>query len=367
MRPFDITRRRMGASQLTGSRLARPEEVVHWHLAMQSQEYPPAKWSVGQRAPGLREPDLDDALEDGSIVRTHLLRPTWHFVAREDIRWLLALSAPRVHQVNAGRYRDLGLDGRTRTRCERVIGGALEGGARLTRDQLAGVLDRAGIERAGQRMPYILIHCELEAVICSGGLSGKQQTFALLDERVPPSRRPFDRDEAMVELVRRYLQSHGPATPKDMAWWSGLTTGNVKEALAALGQEVISETIDGLTFWTMAGCWDGSSRGGVHLLPAYDELIVGYRESRWLGDPRGDAVAAAWRDPGRPGGVILADRHVEGHWRRTVKRETIEIEAFLYDPNQRGFASALRASVEEHGAFFDRPVTLTTAPIPEPP
>jgi Winged helix DNA-binding domain len=358
-----ITRRRMRASRLTGSPFASADEVVRWHLAMQSQDYAPAKWSVGQRTRGPRDVDLDRALEEGSIVRTHVLRPTWHFVSREDIRWLLALSGPRVHQANAGRYRELGLDGRTRARCERVIARALEGGARLTRDQLAAVLDRAGIDRVGQRMPYILIHCELEAVICSGGLSGKQQTFALLDERVPPSRRPFDRDVALVELVRGYLRSHGPATPKDMSWWSGLTTGDIREALAALGPEVASETIDSLTFWTVQGNSGSSPPGGVHLLQAYDETIVGYTQSRWFGDPRADAVVAAWRDPGRPGGVILADGRVVGHWRRTVGREAIGIEAFLYEPRKRGLRTALGAAAERHGAFFDRPVTLTTAPI----
>lgn len=361
--PSDVSRRRMRASRLTGSRFASADEVVRWHLAMQSQDYGPAKWSVGQRSRGLRDVDLDRALEDGTILRTHVLRPTWHFVSREDVRWLLALSGPRVHQANARRYRELGLDGRSRARCERVIARALEGGVRLTRDQLAGVLDRAGIDGVGQRMPYILIHCELQAVICSGGLFGKQQTFALFDERVPASRRTFDRNKALVELVRRYLQSHGPATPNDMSWWSGLTAGDIKEVLAALGPEVASETIDGLTFWTISGDSVSPGSDGVHLLQAYDETIVGFRQSRWFGDPRGEAVVTAWRDPGRPSGVILADARVVGHWRRTVRRDTIGIEAFLYEPRKRGLAIALAAAAEHHGAFFGRPVNLTVEPI----
>jgi len=348
----------MRASRLTGAGFRSAVEAVSWHLAMQAQDYAPAKWSIGQRSADLHDEDVDLALAEGSIVRTHALRPTWHFVASEDIRWLLALSAPRVHQANAARYRELGLDGRTRARCERVIVRALEGGNRLTRDELAAVLDRARIDRVGQRMPYILIHCELEALIASGGLSGKQQTYALLDERVPKGGQ-FRGEDPLVELTRRYLMSHGPATLRDVSWWSGHTMGDIRKALAALGSEVEQETVDGLTFWAVPRMdGDPPTARGVHLLQAYDETIVGYTESRWFGDPRAEAVFAAWRDPGRPSGVILADGRVAGHWRRTVKRDVIEIEALLYEPRRRGLAKALEAAAEEHAAFFSRPVSL---------
>ncbi|MGI8615585.1 MAG: DNA glycosylase AlkZ-like family protein [Actinomycetota bacterium] len=128
MKPLELSRRRMANSRLTGNGFETAEEVVGWHLAMQAQDYGPATWSIGQRSTGLRSDDLDEALASGSIVRTHVLRPTWHFVARDDIRWLLALSGPRVQQGNAGRYRELGLDERTRARAAKVIVSALEAG-----------------------------------------------------------------------------------------------------------------------------------------------------------------------------------------------------------------------------------------------
>jgi hypothetical protein len=348
----------MRASRLSGSRFGTAAEAVGWHLAMQAQDYAPAKWSIGQRSVGLRDEDLDLALVEGSIVRTHVLRPTWHFVARDDIRWLLALSGPRVHQANAGRYRELGLDGRTRARCERVIVRALAGGNRLTRDGIAAVLDGARVERAGQRMPYILIHCELESVICSGGLSGRQQTYALLDERVPEGRR-LDRDDALMELARLFLRSHGPTTVKDLSWWSGFTMSDIRKALDGLGSDVESETVDGLAFWSVPQTGaESSTPRAVHLLQAYDEMVVGYSESRWWGDLRAEAVAAAWRDPGRPSGVILFEGQVAGHWSRRVDRGSIRIEAHLYETRRRGLATALEAAAEDHGAFFGRPVTL---------
>ena len=205
-----------------------------------------------------------EALAAGSIVRTHVLRPTWHFVARDDLRWLLALSGPRVQQGSAGRYRELGLDARTRARGEKVIVSALEGGNRLTRKELAAVLDDSASTPRGQRMPYLLMSLRTGGLIGSGGLAGKQQTYALLDERVPAGGR-FDRDDALVELVRRYLTSHGPATVKDMSWWSGLTMTDLRTALELIGDEVQSETVDGMVLWSTAS--DDSSppapRGGT--------------------------------------------------------------------------------------------------------
>ena len=353
-----ITRRRMRNSRLTGTGFRSPEETVGWHLAMQAQDYGPAKWSIGQRSKGLTDKNLDEALAAGSIIRTHVLRPTWHFVARDDLRWLLALSGPRVQQGNAGRYRGLGLDARTRARAERVIVSALDGGNRLTRKEIAAVLDDAGIDRSEQRMPYFLIHCELEAVIGSGGLSGKQQTYALLDERVPAGGR-FDRDDALVELVRRYLTSHGPATVKDMSWWSGLTMTDLRKGLEHLGEEVRSESVDGMVLWSIAS--EDSpppAPRGVHLLQTYDELGVGYTESRFLGDPGAEKARAAWADRTYPSGVVLLNGRVGGHWRRTIERTRVAIELHLYQKPKPTDTKSLEAAAARLGRFLDLPVTL---------
>src|SRR5687768_13488521 len=147
MNANEIARRRIGNSRLTGDRFAAPDDVVRWHLAMQAQEYGPAKWSIGQRSTGLVDAEVDEAVAAGSIVRTHVLRPTWHFVALDDIRWLLALSGPRVQQGNAGRNRQLGLDARTLTRTEKVVTSTLQGGNRLTREELATEFDRRKLDR----------------------------------------------------------------------------------------------------------------------------------------------------------------------------------------------------------------------------
>jgi winged helix DNA-binding protein len=357
-----IARRRMVASRLTAPEFASPAEAVGWHLAMQAQDYAPASWSIGQRSKALAADDVDAALADSSIVRTHVLRQTWHFVAREDIRWLLALSGPRVQRANQRRYAELGLDARARGRAERLIVSALAGGNRLTRKELASVLERARFDPEGQRLPYVLAHCELEAVIGSGGLSGKQQTYALLDDRVPPSR-SLDREDALAELTRRYLRSHGPATANDLSWWSGLTMADLRKAVDRLDDEVARETVGDLTLWSIPGEGTPPPAGGVHLLQAYDELVVGFRESRFLGDPRAEGARVAWRDRSLPSGVILFDGRLAGHWSRRVVGSSIRLEARLYDPKRRGIAGRVETAAEELGAFFGRPVELTITPL----
>ena len=354
MKDLSIASRRMHNSRLTQPTFKTPDEVVRWHGAMQAQDYGPAKWSIGQRAPGMVDKDLDDALAAGSIIRTHALRPTWHFLARSDLRWVLALTGPRVQQSNRGRYRELELDERTLARCERTIATALEGGDRLTRTEMGDVLDGARIDRSGQRFSYILMHCELETIICSGGVAGKQHTYALVDDRVPTDAR-FDRDRALVELTRRYLTSHGPATIKDLRWWSSLTVSDIKQALNELGSDVRSEEVDDLTLWSMAtGRPDPDRERGAHLLQAYDEIIVGYTESRFLGDPRADVARTAWANRTLPTGVVLFEGAIAGRWRRKIQALSVSIEVVLLARPSAREARELEGAADRLGGFLGR-------------
>jgi hypothetical protein len=228
MNPRDMASQRLAQQLLTESALDRPEDVVGWLGAVQAQEYAGAKWGIGLRTRGLSDGLLDRAFDEGRLLRTHLLRPTWHFVTPADIRWLLALTGPRVHAHNAHRYRELGLEASTLARSHDVLAAALAGGRWLTRPELAAVLEGAGLSAEGQRMPYLLMHAELEGVICSGPRRGKQFTYALLDERVPAAP-VLDQDAALAELARRYLRTRGPATVHDFAWWSGLTVTAIRQ------------------------------------------------------------------------------------------------------------------------------------------
>ncbi len=206
--------------------------------AVQSQDYAAAKWGVGQRTVGITDAIVEQAFADGSILRTHVMRPTWHFVTPSDIRWMLSLTAPRVHAANAYRYRELELNEAVFRRCRSSLMRALQGGRQLTRTELRQLLQRARIDTtAPQRLAYLLMHAELEGVICSGARRGKQFTYALLDERVPPASVP-QRDEALHDLTMRYFSTRGPATPQDFSWWSGLTVADAKRGVEAAGTSI---------------------------------------------------------------------------------------------------------------------------------
>src|SRR2546422_2911401 len=199
---------RMRAQRLWGTRFDTPREVVRWLTALQAQEFSLAKWSIAQRTRGATMADVDAAFGAGVIVRTHVLRPTWHFALGEDIRWLLKVTAPRVHALNAYYNRQHELDDKLFRKSNAAITTALRDGAHLTRRELAAVLKRAGIRAEGTRLAYIAMRAELDAIVCSGAMRGKQHTYALLDERIPKGK-PLDREAALAELTRRYFTSRG--------------------------------------------------------------------------------------------------------------------------------------------------------------
>lgn len=323
---------------------------------MQAQDFGPAKWAVARRTRGASGARLDRAFDAGTILRTHVLRPTWHFVLPADIRWLLTATAPRVQARCAFRYRQLGLDEATLMRSEAILAGALRGGNRLTRTETAGALVGAGVGVDGQRLPYILMNAELNALICSGPLQGKQHTYMLLEERAPQAA-DLPRDESLAELSRRYFASHGPATAKDFAAWASLTLAEVKAALDGVGAELRREVIEGLPFWSSAGSPAVALETPlVHLLQGYDEYIMGYAETKHVIARPG----AHWTPASRPvfNLVVLLDGRVAGFWRRTAKKDTVVVEVKLSRPFDGAQTGALEAEAARYGRFLGREATL---------
>jgi hypothetical protein len=358
---------RMRTSRLTGPGLADPAAAVRWLGAVQSQEYGPALWSLAQRADGgpgrgpggLTEAEVDAAFGAGEFLRTHVLRPTWHFVAPQDIRWLLTATAHRVHALNAPYYRSNGLDPATLARTGAVVTDALGGGNHLTRDELRAVLARAGHPADGQGLAYLLMHAELSGLICSGPRRGRQHTYALLAERAPAARE-LSPDEALAELTRRYFTGHGPATAKDLRWWSSLTLADVARGLELAGSDLTSAEIGGRRYWfaePATGAAGGAAVEGavpaspdVRLLQAYDEY-VSYSESRYLLDLSG-AAGMLTRDRPIYNHLVLLDGQVIGHWKRTVRRREVLLDVLLHRPLDAGERRALGAAADAHGAFL---------------
>src|SRR5438132_5983799 len=235
MSGVNIARLRLRNQQIAQQDFRTPAEVVAYLGALQAQDFAGGKWAIGLRLPNASEADIEGAVADRTIVRTWPMRGTLHFVPAADVRWMLALMASRVVAGSAGRYRSLGLDERTLERGGEALAIALAGRRSLTRPELYRVLDEAGIRSADGRGLHIIAHHAQTGLVCFASHAGKQPTFVLLDERVPPATM-LDRDEALAELAKRYFTSHGPASLQDFAWWSGLPLRDVRAGaeLAAL-------------------------------------------------------------------------------------------------------------------------------------
>src|SRR5205085_10298801 len=272
MTNLDIAHQRLHNQLIARHTFENPSDVVQWLGAVQAQDFAGAKWALGLRIEGATDESIERAFADGTILRTHVMRPTWHFVSPADIRWLLALTAPRVHAASAYYNRKLELDDAVFRCTNAVLANALQGGKQLTRDELASALQQAGIVTEDvQRVTYIVMRAELDGIICSGVRRGKQFTYALLAERAPQAR-SLDRDEALAELTKRYFTSHGPATIQDFVWWSGLTVADAKAGLAMVTSHLLHETINGQTYWFSPSTPPVQYLSqAAYLLPNYDE------------------------------------------------------------------------------------------------
>jgi len=361
----DIARQRFFNQHIARGKFEKPDEVVARLGAMQGQEYAMAKWGVAQRMREINDADMEQAFAEGKILRTHLLRPTWHFVAPADIRWLLALTGPRVQAVNAYMYRKLEMDSAFFKRSNAALTKALQGGKQLTRVELASALQQAGIPTTGElRMGYILMRAELEGIICSGARRGKQFTYALLEERVPQVKK-LERDEALVELVKRYFTSRGPATMKDFVVWSGLTMSDVKRGIEMLKPKLEHDEIDGQTYWFADSEFSelGPSKT-AHLLPIYDEYVMGYKDrSAMLGaleaeQPNASNIAFD--------NIIVIDSMLIGSWKRTLSKSEVLVETNFNIPLTKTVQQAVAAAVERYGKFLGLSSVMVETKNPPP-
>lgn len=349
---IDITPARVRSQQLEDRRFRHPDELVSYMGAMQAQDYPGAKWSVGIRLPGCTDAEVEEAIARKKVLRTWAVRGTLHFVAPGDIRWLLSLVAPFVFAGNARRYRELGLDEETFSRSSAAIREALEGSDGMTRTELKVILQKRGISSVGQRAPYILQRVSLDGLICQTGMVHNQAVFSLLEDVVPASdgrRYPNGR----AELARRYFTSRGPATIGDFIWWSGLPAAEAKAGLEAAKHRLGFTTMGKTTYWHDPGLPDSDEPfRSVHLLPTYDEYLIGYRDrSAIFGDANGGTPPESLLSQK----IVLRGR-VAGTWKRIVKDGTVLIARQLRVPFAGEENDAFMAAVRRYEEFLGVPV-----------
>ena len=358
MKPLEIAYLRLLNQHIAGTPFEAPGDVVKWLGAVQAQDYLAAKWAMAARTKGITDAAMEQAFADGSILRIHLLRPTWHFVAPEDIRWILALTAPRVHTANAYWYRKAGLDNAIFSQSNAALVKALRGGNQLTRSEIASVLQQAGIATdVPLRFAYLMMHAELDGIVCNGARRGKQHTYALLDERAPQAR-TLGRGEALAELSKRYFTSRGPATLEDYIWWSGLSAQDANAGLEMTRSQLVHEAIDGQTYWFATSTLDTKDCSPcAYLLPNFDEYVVGYTDRSAIFDAshihkldaRGSILANH---------MIVVDGRVAGVWKRTLRKNAVEIELSPFIPLTEVENRAVAMAAHKYGAFLDLPVVL---------
>jgi hypothetical protein len=350
--PLATIRRRHASQRLSGEPLPSVTAVVRWMGAVQAQEFPEAKWSLAQRAAGApTDTDVERAVADGEILRTHVLRPTWHFVAREDIRWLLRLTAPRINAASQSWYRQTGMEPKTIDRCLRTIERELADGEAKTRRELVAVLRDEVTEGDGFLFGHVFMQAELEQLVCSGPPRGTWQTYMLLDHRAPSDAGPSG-DAALAELARRYFRSHGPATARDLAWWSGLKLTTAREAIALCDPQLEREEDDeGMPWFSLDGVPEAPARHRGLLLGTYDELVVAYKDLRVAA--AGDAAPRTLLAP-----TIAIDAVTVGEWKARPANAPARIEATLHAPLDRDGQAEFEAAIGRFEAFLEREVSL---------
>lgn len=330
---------------------------------MQAQDYLMAKWAVGIRLPNSTDEMIERALNDAEILRTHVLRPTWHFVSADDLYWLLDLTAPRILSAMKFREKWLGLTGAVVAKSNRVIERALSPDAHLTREELITELNKEGIRTDEYRSGHLLMRAELDGVICSGRKKGGKQTYALLEKRVTRRKIP-SREESLKRLAQRYFSGHAPATVQDFSWWSGLSLTDSRNALEMVQSKLTAEMINGKTVWFPASRGHGRSfsrtknKSFVVLLPAYDEFLIGYRDRSATLEFAFEKKSISNNGIFRP--TILINGQVTGLWTRTMKKDSLEVRTKLFRIHTKKEKSQIRQAVENLGSFMGAKAAVCT-------
>lgn len=359
MKQSDIANLRLYNQRLGSEKFEDAGAVVQWMGALQAQDYAQAVWAMGARTSAPRLTSVEQAIEQRSMVLTWPMRGTLHAVPARDTKWMLKLTAVRMLAKDARRLSQLELDEAILERCRNLFYKVLRGGQRLTRAALMQLLEDAGVSPKGQRGYHILWRSAQEGLICQGPLEGKQQTFVLLDEWAPDARE-LSHEEALAEIAGRYFTSHGPATVQDFAWWTGLPMAEAKQGLELAKAGLSCETIDGTAYWGRT-FEPGSRAGGapqVQLLPGFDEYLLGYKDrSAVLAAEHAGRVVPGANGVFRP--MVVAEGRVVGTWKRTVKKQAVDIAISLFERPEISQA-AITGAARQYSDFLDRPLGAVT-------
>lgn len=349
----DINRLRLQNQQIITSAFSDPEQLMNYMGAVQAQEYAMAKWALGMRLTDSTENALEQAFNEGRILRTHLMRPTWHFVSPSNIRWLIELTAPRVHVANAFMYRKCELDESVFKKSNKCFTNALEGGKFLTRDKLRTLLEDIGITGDGMRIAYIFMKAELDGLICSGPRKGNQFTYALMDERVKKTVL-LTKEEQLLLLSQLYFTSRGPAQVADFVMWSGLTLKEARTGAGLLAKEFEHIFVEGkeYIFKPQTEAVSANSHD-TFLMADYDEFGMSYKDRSALSYDR-EKMAPGKSDRFLFNRMIVVEGRVAGSWQRTIKGSAVHIETDIFVSLSKSQNLEVARAVSRYCAFIGK-------------
>lgn len=348
----DIANIRLYNQQIAETKFRTPKDIVGWMGAIQAQDYAMAKWAIGVRLPKSTNISVEAAIDKGEIIRTHLLRPTWHFVLAKDIYWMIDLTGPRIKAALRSRQKALEITPSIIRKSNIIIEKALMGNKHLTREELVNELKKAKIATDNYRSSHLIVEAELEKIVCNGAIKNKKQTYALLHERVPGTK-GLHKDEALAKLAKKYFISHSPATLEDFAWWAGLTFTDAKKALEMIKHGFISETFGSKTYWfTSSFSIPKTSKTSVYLLPAFDEFLISYKERSASLAADKNKTAVSINGIFYP--TIVVNGQVTGLWSRMINKEKVIVEARFFQPHNKMIKNLVENGVKRFGHFLDK-------------
>jgi hypothetical protein len=358
MTTSNIAHLRLFNQSIAPAAFEKPGDVVKSLGALQAQDYLGALWAIGLRVKAATEKTIEQAICDRKIIRTWPMRGTLHFVAPEDVRWMLALLTPRIIARAARRHKQLELDEATFARSETLFTKALQGGKQLTRPEMMNVLEQAGISTDGQRGYHILWQAAQSGLICFGPRQGKQDAFVLLDEWLSDDK-TLSRDESLAELARRYFTGHGPATIQDFMWWSGLPAADARASLDMVKAQLASEELEGQTYWFLPSLSSANTASPTaHLLPGFDEYLLGYKDRGAVLDPaHAKKVVPGANGMFKP--IIVIDGRVVGTWKRTLRRTKVLVSLAPFVALSPAQMEVAAAAAEPYGRFLGLPVEIS--------
>jgi hypothetical protein len=351
----DISDVRLQNQQIESSKFLSAKELVGWMGAMQSQDFAMSKWAIGLRTLNSTEKSIEAAFNQGDIIRTHLLRPTWHVVSSDDIYWIQQLTAQYIRPTLKSRNKQLELSEEVFSKSNKLLEKFLSNGLSLTREDLIREYDNIHIKTNENRLSHLLMNAELDGIICSGSLQGNKLTYCLLEERVP-NKKMLSRDESLSELANRYFSSHSPATLRDFIWWSGLPVTVARKALEMIKSGLNSETINFETYWFTDQFDQTNLNYSVHLLPAFDEFLIAYRDRSASITITNNKIAISDNGIFRP--IIVANGHVIGLWKRAIKKDQLMIETTLFCRQDEKIKNEIEKQAKQYADFLHKKLKL---------